>query len=75
MNIWECREQDVELLETGQPSPGQTRGHARRFERRQQALSTYLIRLGRQHPHRREPDLVADDAPTLRFTSVTFTPS
>jgi hypothetical protein len=43
MNIRECREQDLALLETSRPSPGQVRGHARRFERQQQGLSTYLI--------------------------------
>jgi GNAT superfamily N-acetyltransferase len=43
VNIQACREQDLQLLEAGSPSPGQTREHARRFERQQQGASTYLI--------------------------------
>jgi RimJ/RimL family protein N-acetyltransferase len=43
VNIQECREQDLELLEARMPSPGQTRRHAIRFERQQRGLSTYLI--------------------------------
>ena len=74
MNIWEFREQDSSCWKPASRRLGRPRD-ARRFKRRQQAVSTYLIRLGRQHPHRREPNLVAGDSPTLRFTSVTFTPS
>ncbi|OHV46523.1 acetyltransferase [Parafrankia colletiae] len=42
MKIRECREQDLELLETCKPSPGRTRRHAIRFDRQQRGLSTYL---------------------------------
>ncbi len=31
------------MLEAGNPSPGQSRFHARRFERQEQELSTFLI--------------------------------
>jgi hypothetical protein len=33
MDIRECREEDLGLLEASRPSPGRTRGYARRFER------------------------------------------
>jgi RimJ/RimL family protein N-acetyltransferase len=43
MDIRQCQEEDLHLLETGNPSPGQTRYHDRRFERQQQGDSTFLI--------------------------------
>jgi RimJ/RimL family protein N-acetyltransferase len=43
MDIRQCQEEDLHLLETGNPSPGQTRYHDRRFERQQQGASTFLI--------------------------------
>jgi ribosomal protein S18 acetylase RimI-like enzyme len=43
MDIRQCQEEDLDLLETGNPSPGQTRYHDRRFERQQQGASTFLI--------------------------------
>jgi GNAT superfamily N-acetyltransferase len=43
VDIRECRAGDVEVLETSDPSPGLTRYHARRFERQEKGLSTYLI--------------------------------
>jgi ribosomal protein S18 acetylase RimI-like enzyme len=43
MDIRQCREQDLPLLEAGNPSPGKTRYHDRRFERQQQGASTFLI--------------------------------
>jgi GNAT superfamily N-acetyltransferase len=43
MDIRQCREQDLPLLEAGNPSPGQTRYHDRRFQRQQQGASTFLI--------------------------------
>jgi ribosomal protein S18 acetylase RimI-like enzyme len=43
MDIRPCREQDLPLLEAGDPSPGLTRHHVRRFERQQQGASTFLI--------------------------------
>ena len=42
MNIRECREEDLAVLEASRPSRGRT-GYARRFERQRQGLSTYLI--------------------------------
>jgi RimJ/RimL family protein N-acetyltransferase len=43
MNIRDCREEDLAPLEASMPSPGRTRGHARRFGRQRQGLSSYLI--------------------------------
>lgn len=43
MEIRQCQEEDLHLLETGNPSPGQTRYHDSRFERQQQGASTFLI--------------------------------
>ena len=43
MDIRACRQEDLQLLETSNPSPGQSRYHHRRFERQQQGASTFLI--------------------------------
>ena len=58
MGIQQCREADLELLETHMPSPGWTRRHDQRFERQQQAPAQ-PDRLGRSHPGRIGRDLVA----------------
>ena len=43
LDIQLCREQDLPLLEAGDPSPGLTQRPARRFERQQRDASTFLI--------------------------------
>ncbi|MGP3925957.1 GNAT family N-acetyltransferase [Streptomyces sp. 8N616] len=43
MDIRQCQEEDLELLERHIPSPGQTRRHAMRFDKQQQGLSTFLV--------------------------------
>ena len=43
MDIRQCQEADLQQLEAGNPSPGSTRYHDRRFERQQQGASTFLI--------------------------------
>jgi GNAT superfamily N-acetyltransferase len=43
VDIRQCREADLELLEAHMPSPGQTRRHAMRFDHQEQGLSTFLV--------------------------------
>ncbi|GAA4327120.1 hypothetical protein GCM10023178_39750 [Actinomadura luteofluorescens] len=43
VGIRECREEDLELLESCIPSPGRTRRHAARFEQQRRGLTTFLI--------------------------------
>lgn len=43
MDIRECQEGDLEILERHIASPGQTHRHAMRFETQQQGLSTFLV--------------------------------
>lgn len=50
MDIRPCRQEDLRLLEAGNPSPGQTRYHDRRFERQQQGASTFLIAWAEDFP-------------------------
>ncbi|MEU3661755.1 GNAT family N-acetyltransferase [Streptomyces sp. NPDC032940] len=43
MDIRQCREGDLGVLERHMPSPGRTRRHVMRFETQQRGLSTFLV--------------------------------
>ncbi|MEV4947080.1 GNAT family N-acetyltransferase [Streptomyces sp. NPDC053755] len=43
MDIRDCREEDLDVLESHIPSPGRTLRHAKRFERQRRGLATFLV--------------------------------